>query len=141
MRIENIGDITVLYAEEHKILKSGNVYSTQVWLGVNDSIDNWSEVDISILNQDTNVLNRLDEINITNKNQDNLIDVTLCATDEMYMMIEPLLAAQPQMINEKGVSKMVDMYAAMVIRGLKTIDEVPARYREQVKEILAQLEK
>lgn len=33
------------------------------------------------------------------------------------------------------------MYVAMVIRGLKTIDEVPARYREQVKEILAQLEK
>ena len=141
MRIENIGNITVLYAEEHKILKSGNVYSTQVWLGVNDSIDNWSEVDISVLNEESNVLNRLDEINITNKNQDNLIDVTLCATDEMYMMIEPLLAAQPQMINEKGVSKMVDMYVAMVMRGLKTVDEVPARYREQVKEILAQLEK
>lgn len=141
MRIENIGDITVLYAEENKILKSGNVYSTQVWLGVNDSIDNWSEVDISVLNEESNVLNRLDEINITNKNQDNLIDVTLCATDEMYMMIEPLLAAQPQMINEKEVSKMVDMYVAMVIRGLKTIDEVPVRYREQVKEILAQLEK
>lgn len=141
MRIENIGNITVLYAEEHKILKSGNVYSTQVWLGVNDSIDNWSEVDISVLNEESNVLNRLDEINITNKNQDNLIDVTLCATDEMYMMIEPLLAAQPQMINEKGVSKMVDMYVAMVMRGLKTVDEVPARYREQVKEILAKLEK
>lgn len=141
MRIENIGDITVLYAEEHKILKSGNVYSTQVWLGVNDSIDNWSEVDISVLNQDTNVLNKLSEIDTTNKNQDDLIDITLMATDEMYMMIEPLLAQQPQFINGKGVSKMVDMYTAMVIRGLKTIDEVPVRYREQVKEILAQLEK
>lgn len=141
MRIENIGDITVLYAEENKILKSGNVYSTQVWLGVNDSIDNWSEVDISVLNQDTNVLNKLSEIDTTNKNQDDLIDITLMATDEMYMMIEPLLAQQPQFINGKGVSKMVDMYTAMVIRGLKTIDEVPVRYREQVKEILAQLEK
>lgn len=141
MRIENIGNITVLYADENKILKSENVYSTQVWLGVNDSIDNWSEVDISVLNQDTNVLNKLSEIDTTNKNQDDLIDITLMATDEMYMMIEPLLAQQPQFINGKGVSKMVDMYTAMVIRGLKTIDEVPVRYREQVKEILAQLEK
>lgn len=141
MRIENIGDITVLYAEENKILKSGNVYSTQVWLGVNDSIDNWSEVDISVLNEESNVLNRLDEINTTNKNQDNLIDISLCATDEMYMMIESLLSATTQTMNERMVSKMIDLYVAMVIRGLKTIDEVPARYREQVKEILAQLEK
>lgn len=138
MRIENIGDITVLYAEENKILKSGNVYSTQVWLGVNDSIDNWSEVDISVLNEESNVLNRLDEINITNKNQDNLIDVTLCATDEMYMMIEPLLAAQPQMINEKGVSKnsLGEFYLAMVQRNLKAVDEVPLSFREYVLEKL-----
>lgn len=77
----------------------------------------------------------------TNKNQDNLIDISLCATDEMYMMIEPLLSAVPQTMSERMVSKMVDMYVAMVIRGLKTIDEVPARYREEVKEILAKLEK
>ena len=34
---------------------------------------------------------------------------------------------------------MVDMYVAMVQRGLKTIEEVPVRYREQVKKILEQL--
>lgn len=75
----------------------------------------------------------------TNETQDNLIDVTLCATDEMFMMIEPLLNAMPQ--NERMVSKMVDMYVAMVIRGLKDIEDVPERYREQVKEILNKLEK
>ena len=83
----------------------------------------------------------IENIQQVNSGQDDLIDIALLATDEMYMMIEPLLAAQPQTINGKGVSKMVDMYVAMVIRGLKTIDEVPVRYREQVKEILAQLEK
>lgn len=83
----------------------------------------------------------IENIQQVNNNQDDLIDITLMATDEMYTMIEPLLVAQPQTINGKGVSKMVDMYVAMVIRGLKTIDEVPVRYREQVKEILAQLEK
>lgn len=77
----------------------------------------------------------------TNRSQDDLIDITLLATDEMYMMIEPLLAEQPQMINGKGVSKMVDMYVAMVIRGLKTIEEVPARYRKEVQAMLDKLEK
>ena len=33
------------------------------------------------------------------------------------------------------------MYVAMVIRGLKTIEEVPARYRKEVQEILDKLEK
>lgn len=83
----------------------------------------------------------IENIRRVDSNQDELINVTLCATDEMYTMIEPLLAQQPQFVNGKGVSKMVDLYVAMVIRGLKTIEEVPARYREQVREILAQLEK
>lgn len=85
----------------------------------------------------------IENIQQVNSGQDALIDISLCATDEMYMMIEPLLEMMPTTmnINERMVSKMVDMYVAMVIRGLKTIDEVPVRYREQVKEILAQLEK
>ena len=85
--------------------------------------------------------NSIQEQYEVNQNQDNLIDISLYATDEMYMMIEPLLSAVPQTMSERMVSKMVDMYVAMVIRGLKRIEEVPARYREQVKEILAQLEK
>ena len=36
---------------------------------------------------------------------------------------------------------MVDMYVAMVMRSLKTIEEVPARYREEVKKVLDKLEK
>lgn len=51
------------------------------------------------------------------------------------MMLEPLLSSV-NIINAKGVSKMVDMYVAMVQRGLKTINEVPLRYREQVIQIL-----
>ena len=77
----------------------------------------------------------------TNQIQDDLIDVSLMATDEMFMMLEPLLSAIPQVLNEKGNSKMVDMYVAMVMRGLKTIEEVPVRYREEVKNVLDKLEK
>lgn len=39
--------ITVLTADEGKILKHGNTYSTEVWLGKNDTPDNWEEVDYS----------------------------------------------------------------------------------------------
>lgn len=35
---------------------------------------------------------------------------------------------------------MVELYAVMVQRGLRTIDQVPARYREQVRALLEQVE-
>ena len=35
---------------------------------------------------------------------------------------------------------MVELYVIMVQRGLKTIDQVPVRYREQVKAILEAIE-
>ena len=35
---------------------------------------------------------------------------------------------------------MVELYVIVVQRGLKTIDQVPVRYREQVKAILEAIE-
>ena len=35
---------------------------------------------------------------------------------------------------------MVELYVVMIQRGLKTIDQVPVRYREQVKAILEAVE-
>lgn len=35
----------VLTADEGKVLTNGSTYSKQVWLGINDSVDNWWEVD------------------------------------------------------------------------------------------------
>ena len=35
---------------------------------------------------------------------------------------------------------MVELYVVMVQRGLKTLEEVPARYREQVRQILEKVE-
>ena len=78
------------------------------------------------------------QIKQTNTTQDSLIDIVLMATDEMYMMIEPLLAQQPQFINGKGVSKnsLGEFYLAMVQRNLKAVDEVPLSFREYVLEQL-----
>lgn len=83
-----------------------------------------------------------EEVKTVNETQDILIDTTMLATDEMYVMLEPILEMIPQTMSlERSVSKMVDMYVAMAMRGLKTIEQVPARYREEVREILARLEK
>lgn len=35
---------------------------------------------------------------------------------------------------------MVELYVVMIQRGIKTIDQVPVRYREQVRELLAAVE-
>ena len=82
---------------------------------------------------------KLKELDSINKAQDDLINISLLATDEMFMMLEPLL--EVAQINERGISKMVDMYVAMIMRGLKTIGEIPLRYREEVKQIIEQLER
>ena len=82
---------------------------------------------------------RVEQIEKVNNIQDELINVSLLATDEMFCMLEPLLA-EINLVTTRGNSKMVDMYVAMIVRGLKTIDEVPSRYREEVKRILALLE-
>ena len=83
-----------------------------------------------------------EELKQTNKIQDELIDINMCATDEMYVLLEPLLAQSISTMSlEREVSKMVDLYVAMIQRGLKTIEQVPERYREQVREVLEQLEK
>ena len=74
-----------------------------------------------------------EELKSVNNVQDELIDINMLASDELYTLIEPLLV---DMLNERGVSKLVDMYVAMVQRGLKTLDEVPTRYREQVREVI-----
>ena len=108
------GEYITLTSEEIEEMKKYNLYQTP-------SIDM-----------------RVDELEKTNQTQDELINISLMATDEVYCMLEPLLA-EINLFTTRGNSKMVDMYVAMVQRGLKTIEEVPVRYREQVKKILEQL--
>lgn len=81
-----------------------------------------------------------------------LTDVMLCAIDEVFMMLDPLISISEEVVMSmenskqlgellnKEVSKMVELYVVMVQRGLKTIEQVPARYREQVRELLANVE-
>ena len=75
------------------------------------------------------------ELEEVNEQQDELIDITMMATDEMYSMLEPLMEeAEPMGLLD--CSKMAQMYVAMVRRGIKKIEDVPSRYQEEVREVL-----
>ena len=106
-----------------------------------------TEEEVNLLDKNLPILpltenERLCEIEKINNVQDELIDVSLFAIDEMFCIIEPLLSNVMKVeFNIKGVNKMIDMYVAMIIRGLKTIDEIPLRYRDEVENVLKSLEK
>lgn len=51
--ITNIISILTLIPSEGKVLTNGEVYSTQVYLGNNDSPDNWWEIDIEDMPEGT----------------------------------------------------------------------------------------
>ena len=76
--------------------------------------------------------------------QDEMIDINMMALDELFCMFEPFLmsVASASASNSKEVrNPMVELYVAMIQRGLKTIEEVPVRYRAQVEKLLKELEK
>ena len=86
------------------------------------------------VSQNEEVLNRLDT-------HDKIIDVNMLAIDELFTILEPLMVETYSMNEEMEVNPMVELYVVMVQRGLKTLEQVPARYREQVRQILEKVEK
>lgn len=94
----------------------------------------------------------MEAITDSDEKHEALTDIVLCAIDEIFMMLDPLISVSEEVVmsmensNQLGellnkeVSKMVELYVVMVQRGLKTIEQVPARYREQVKALLADVE-
>lgn len=103
----------------------------------------------------------MEAVTDSDEKHENLTDVVLLAIDEMYQMLEPLeedtttlsmnsnceistysLSAPKTLsnINIKEGHIMVQLYAVMVQRGLKTIEQVPARYRDRVKALLDAVE-
>ena len=72
-----------------------------------------------------------DELETTNREQDDVIDVTLLALDEVYGMID-----EGEIETMSTGSSMVNVYVKMIKRGIKTLDEVPAKYRAEVEELI-----
>lgn len=113
--------------------------TTNILTNSNALISHLKGENLALANEVSTLSLRNRETQETNETQDRIIDASLCAVDELYMMYETTQEVEAMSADEEG-SRMVDMYVAMVQRGLKTIDQVPVRYRERVREILAQLE-
>ena len=71
--------------------------------------------------------------------QNNEILVNMLANTEMFEMILGMMPVEIN-LNSKGVNPMVEVYATLIIKGVKSINDVPLVLREQVIERLKQLE-
>ena len=193
MKVEYRGSIKVLIADDGKKITNGDksFFSDFIYLGKNDSPDNYEEVgreiwkhfieeenpdvrelqniakdlqsDVQNLQDDTNALSEsqlirdetdniiMSAIVDSDEKHETLTDVLLCAIDDLYSQIDPLLTVSEELcimgefesksrINALGGDSMVELYVVMIQRGLKTIEQVPARYREQVQALLTAVE-
>ena len=140
MNIIDNGKLRILYPSFGYVLynKLTDSYSEKIYLGKYANVDDYEEV---LCEPKTELILQVNE---DNKIQDKVIDISMMALDELYYMLEPILMSvvtTTANIEEKVVNPMVELYVVMVQRGLKTLDEVPARYRKQVEEILNAVEK
>ena len=140
MNIIDNGKLRILYPSFGYVLynKSTDSYSEKIYLGKYANVDDYEEV---LCEPKTELILQVNE---DNKIQDTIIDISMMALDELYYMLEPVLMSvvtTTANIEKKVVNPMVELYVVMVQRGLKTLDEVPARYRKQVEEILNAVEK
>ena len=128
---------TIIPDKGYKIVNKNNgKFYKKVLLGPNDSVDNYGEVvDEKYINMDYVV--ELDKLKSTIEENELTIDLLLYSIDEMYTSVEPLLAMVPMSIEtENKVSKLVNFYVLMIKRDLKTIEEVPERFREEVNKLI-----
>lgn len=128
---------TIIPDKGYKIVNKNNgKFYKKVLLGPNDSVDNYGEVvDEKYINMDYVV--ELDKLKSTIEENELTIDLLLYSIDEMYTSVEPLLGMIPMTIEtENKVSKLVNFYVLMIKRDLKTIEEVPERFREEVNKLL-----
>ena len=139
MQVIDSGLFTVLVPDKgYKLVnKTTGKYYKKVYLVKMDSADNYGEViDEKYVNMDYVV--ELDEVKTTvNKNQEQNemnLDLLLLSIDRIYTMFEPMLTAIPMSMSMKeDIDPMINIYIAIVQRGLRDVEEIPERYREQVR--------
>ena len=147
MQVIETGMMRVLIPDKgYKLVnKDTGKQMNKVYLGKLDSVDNYTEViDEKYVNMDYVVeLNDLKEDYNANKEQnDTAIDLILLTIDELYVMFEPMLAEVPMTMSlfndgsEQPISKFVLFYSEMVKRGLKDIEDVPERFKEDVRKLI-----
>ena len=71
--------------------------------------------------------------------QNNEILVNMLANTEMFEMILGMMPVEIN-LNSNGVNPIIEIYATLIIKGVKSIDDIPLVLREQVIERLKLLE-
>ena len=122
--------------------KISDGYSNKVYLGKFATIDDYEEVKNNDI--DIELVKKVEDIDNTNSQQFEIIDTTMLALDEIFILVEPILMMMPMVMstnNGKEVrNPMVELYVVMIQRGLKTIEQVPERYRAEVQALLNAIE-
>ena len=142
MRYAEKNGLRILTSEYGKLLynEKTDTYHKQVFLGKFASPDDYIEV--ADPDASPNLVAELKNGEETNETQDFMIDTTMMALDEIFMLFEPLLAAVPMTMSlrREVVNPMVELYVVMIQRGLKTIEQVPERYKAEVQALLDAIE-
>lgn len=86
----------------------------------------------------------LDDLDSSQKTQDNDITDLMLATAEICEMVlssqqTSTMSLKNIKLNEGG-SSMAAIYVGLIERGLKTIEQVPIKYREEVRKMCEALE-
>lgn len=134
---------TLLPDKGYKLVNKNNGKEyKKVILGKLDSIDNYGEIlDDKYINVDYVV--EMDELKKSfkeiNEQNDFTIDLLLFTIDELYISMEPLLSMVPCAIDDNSdniISNFVKFYALMIKRNLKDINEVPEKFRDEIRKLL-----
>lgn len=141
MQIIDSGLFTILIPDKgYKLVnKTNGLCSKKVYLGKMDSPDNYGEiVDDKYVNMEYVVeLSDMKE-NIEKTNSQNEMDINtiLMAVDGMFNMFEPMLTLMPNIMSAEDNQQyqpFINFYVCMIQRGLKTIDDIPDRFKEDVR--------
>lgn len=137
------------------LTKTGNVSSLLIKdkiidnydLDINLSVDEVAQKYLEILEQEKidkekdslsleEATNKISILEAEQEVQNNEIMTSMIANTELFEMVLGMMPATlntKNINNTKGVSSMVEVYVTLILKGQKTIDQVPAIIREQVQ--------
>lgn len=127
------------------INKTTNKSFNKVYLGVHDSPDNYIEVidDEYVDVKYTKEIVELKEQVVNNQSNNEMdLDVLLLSVAKVYELVEPVLAMVPMTMSMRNegrdnrLNPIVNMYAAIIKRGLMDIENIPESIREEVEKLI-----
>lgn len=135
MQVIHDGILKILVPDKgYKLANKETGYiSSKVYLCLADGPENYTEVvDEKYIPMDY-VVDMQEFKDTTNE----ILDTVMEAMDEMFMMFEPLMMMIPMTMSmddlqEPIISPMAKLYLLMIQRGLKSIDEVPEKFKQDV---------